>query len=161
MAGKNKKKKTSGNTVAQNRRARHDYEIIDTMEAGIVLMGSEVKSLRQGHASIGEAFAQEQNGEMFLVNAHIPEYAGAAEYNGHKPRRPRKLLLHRREINRLANARSRDGMSVVPLSIFFTQRGLAKVSLALGRGKKKIDKRHDIKDRDWKRQQSRLMREKG
>lgn len=149
-----------GKLAAQNRKARHDYLIEDTLEAGIVLVGTEVKSLREGHASITEAFAREKAGEIFLFNAHIPEY-GAARHFGHEPRRPRKLLLHRREIRKLIGAVRREGMTLVPLSIFFTKRGFAKVALALARGKQKADKRAADRDREWSRQKSRLMREKG
>lgn len=162
MAGKNRKKAKGmgdGKLAAQNRKARHDYSIEDTFEAGIALVGTEVKSLRQGHASITESFARDKTGEIFLFNAHIPEY-GAGRHFGHEPRRPRKLLLHRREIRKLIGAVRREGMTLVPLSIYFNQRGMAKVALALARGKQKADKRLADKDREWKRQKSRLMREK-
>lgn len=162
MAGKNRKKAKGigdGKLAAQNRKARHDYLIEDTFEAGIALVGTEVKSLRQGHASITESFARDKAGEIFLFNAHIPEY-GAARHFGHEPRRPRKLLLHRREIRKLIGAVRREGMTLVPLSIYFNKRGIAKVALALARGKQKADKRLADKDREWKRQKSRLMREK-
>lgn len=161
MAGKNKKKRdVDRNTVAaQNRKARHDYLIEDTFEAGIALIGTEVKSLRQGHASITESYARDSGGEVFLLNAHIPEY-GAARHFGHEPRRPRKLLLHRREIRKLIGAIRRQGMTLVPLSIYFNKRGLAKVALALARGKQKVDKRLADKDREWKLTKSRLMRGK-
>ncbi|HJU16728.1 MAG TPA: SsrA-binding protein SmpB [Stellaceae bacterium] len=143
--------------VAQNRRARHDYLIEDTVEAGLVLMGTEVKMLRQGQASIAEAYADEEGGELFLVNANIPEYPASAHFN-HPPRRPRKLLLHRKELNRLLGAVRRDGMTVVPLSIYFNARGRAKVELGLARGKRKADRRQAERDRDWQRSRSRLMR---
>ncbi len=159
MAGKNKKKKNSGNSVAQNRRARFDYTIVETLEAGIMLKGTEVKSLRGGRASIGESFAGEKNGELYLQNAHIPEYVGGA-FN-HDPRQPRKLLLHRRELDKMLDAVQRKGMSLVPLSIYFNNRGLAKVQLALGEGKRRQDKREAVKKQDWNRQKSRLLREKG
>ena len=156
MAGKNKKKK-SGNSVAQNRRARFDYNIVETLEAGIMLTGTEVKSLRLGRASINESFAGEKKNELFLQNAHIPEYTSGS-FN-HEPRRPRKLLLHARELNKMIDAVQRKGMSLVPLSIYFNDRGLAKVQLALGEGKRKQDKREAVKKQDWDRQKSRLMRE--
>jgi len=154
-----KKKKDSANIAAQNRRARHDFSIEENFEAGIMLSGSEVKSLRAGRATITEAYAQEENGELYLLNAYIPEYDAASHFS-HEPKRPRKLLLHRREIAKLDIAVNRKGMSLVPLSIYFNERGLAKVDLALARGKQKADKRADLKDRDWKRQQSRLLHEK-
>ena len=156
MAGKNKKKK-SGNSVAQNRRARFDYNIIDTLEAGVMLTGTEVKSLRLGRASIGESFAGERNNELFLQNAHIPEY-NSGVFN-HEPRRPRKLLLHARELDKMIDAIHRKGMSLIPLSIYFNDRGLAKVQLGLGEGKKRQDKREAVKKQDWDRQKARLMRE--
>src|SRR5215468_12532981 len=126
--------------AALNRRARHDYLIEDTLEAGLVLHGTEVKSLRQGGASIAEAYADEQGGELFLVNANIPEYKSSAHFN-HQPRRPRKLLLHRKQMNRLMGAIQREGVTVVPLSIYFNERGRAKVELGLARGRRKADKR--------------------
>ena len=131
--------------VAQNRRARHDYVIEDTLEAGLVLHGTEVKVLRKGQASIAEAYADESGGELFLVNANIPEYAASAHFN-HEPRRPRKLLLHRKEVNRLLGAIRREGVTVVPLSIYFNERGRAKIALGLARGKRKADKRAGRKD---------------
>jgi SsrA-binding protein len=155
-----KKKSTSGNTAAQNRKARHDYHIVETLEAGIVLSGTEVKSLRQGRASIGESYAAEKGGELFLQNAYIPEYTSAG-LSRHEPRGPRKLLLHRREIAKLLIAIQRKGMSLVPLSIYFNKRGIAKVQLALGEGKRRHDKRQATKQRDWDRQKARLMRDKG
>lgn len=143
--------------VAQNRRARHDYSIEDSMEAGLALMGSEVKSLRLGRGSITEAFAGEKNGEIWLMNAHIPEYDGARNF-GHAPRRDRKLLLHRRQIERLIGAVRREGSTLVPLRLYFNDRGRAKIEIGLAKGKRKIDKRQDIKDRDWKRTQARALR---
>ena len=158
MAGK-KKKKAPSNIAAQNRKARYDYSIEENFEAGIQLYGTEVKSLRAGRATITESYATEENGELFLINAYIPEYDAASHFS-HEPRRPRKLLMHRREISKLDIAVNRKGMSLVPLSIYFNDRGMAKVDLALARGKQKADKRADVKDRDWKRQQSRLLHEK-
>ncbi|MBC8337233.1 MAG: SsrA-binding protein SmpB [Rhodospirillales bacterium] len=155
-----KKKRSSGNTVAQNRKARRDYAILEIFEAGIMLLGTEVKSLRSGRASIGEAYAQERNGELYLNNAFIPAYESAG-YATHNPREPRKLLLHKREIAKLLAAINRKGMTLVPLSIYFNERGIAKVQLALGEGKQKRDKRQDEKSRDWQRDKARLMRDKG
>src|SRR6266566_7186699 len=145
--------------AALNRRARHDYLIEDTLEAGLVLHGTEVKSLRQGGASIAEAYADAQSGELFLVNANIPEYKSSAHFN-HQPRRPRKLLLHRKEMNRLLGAIRREGITVVPLSIYFNERGRAKVELGLARGKRKADKRHAEKQRDWQRSRARILRDR-
>ena len=143
--------------VAQNRRARHDYLIEQTLEAGLVLHGTEVKVLRQGQASIAEAYADEESGELFLVNANIPEYASSAHFN-HQPRRPRKLLLHRKELNRLMGAIRREGITIVPLSIYFNERGRAKVELGLAKGKRKEDRRAAERDRDWQRSRARIMR---
>ncbi len=143
--------------VAQNRRARHDYTIEDTMEAGLMLMGSEVKSLRLGRGSITEAFAGEKGGEMWLMNAHIPEYEASRNF-GHAPRRDRKLLLHRRQVERLIGAVRREGVTVVPLRLYFNDRGRAKLEIGLAKGKRQIDKRQATKDRDWKREQARTLR---
>jgi SsrA-binding protein len=145
--------------AAQNRKARHDYTIEDSFEAGIVLTGSEVKSLREGRANIAEAYAREQGGEIFLVNAHIPEYRQAGPAN-HAPRRPRKLLLHRRQIDRLTAAIQREGLTLVPLKLYFNERGRVKIEIGLARGKRKYDKRQSEKKRDWTRQKARLMRDK-
>ena len=145
--------------AAQNRRARHDYLIEDTIEAGLVLQGTEVKVLRQGQASINEAYADEDGGELYLVNANIPIYAASAHFN-HQPRRPRKLLLHKRQMNRLLGAIRREGMTLVPLSIYFNEHGRAKVELGLARGKRKADRRQAEKDRDWQRSRARLLRER-
>lgn len=145
--------------VAQNRRARYDYAIHDTMEAGIQLVGSEVKVLRQGLASINEAYATERDGEMFLVNAHFPEYPSAM-FN-HDPRRIRKLLLRRREINKLMGAIKREGITIIPLAIYFNERGRAKLQIGLAKGKRKVDKRETEKARDWQRDKARLMRDRG
>lgn len=143
--------------VAQNRRARHDYTIEDSMEAGLVLMGSEVKSLRLGRGSITEAFAGEKGGEIWLMNAHIPEYEGAKNF-GHSPRRERKLLLHRRQVERLIGSVRREGVTLVPLRLYFNDRGRAKLEIGLAKGKRQIDKRQATKDRDWKREQARTLR---
>lgn len=146
--------------VAENRKARFNYFIDETLEAGIMLAGTEVKSLREGRADISESYASEQDGELFLVNAYIPEYKAGNRYN-HETRRPRKLLLHKREINKLAGGIKRAGTTIVALKIYFNERGKAKVLLGLARGKRQHDKRAAIKDRDWKRDQARLMRERG
>ena len=146
--------------AAQNRRARHDYLIEDTLEAGLVLQGSEVKVLRTGEASIAEAYADAQAGELFLVNANIPEYKAANRFS-HEPRRPRKLLLHRKEMNKLLGAIRREGVTIVPLSIYFNERGRAKVELGLAHGKRKADRRQAEKDRDWQRDKARIMRARG
>jgi SsrA-binding protein len=147
-------------TVAENRRARFDYAIEDTFEAGLALQGTEVKALRAGEASIAESYAEVKGGEVWLVNSNIPEYSHGNRQN-HEPRRPRKLLLHGREINRLFGAVERKGMTLVPLSIYFNGQGRAKVELALAKGKQAHDKRQAIKERDWKRDKARLMRERG
>lgn len=155
-----KKEEPTIKVVANNRKARFHYEIGDVFEAGIALSGTEVKSLRGGKATIGESYAGEQGGEIFLVNAYIPEYLQANRFN-HEPKRPRKLLLHRKEVNKLVAAVQREGMTIVPLKIYFNARGRAKVELALARGKKLHDKRETEKERDWSRERGRLMRDKG
>lgn len=147
-------------SVAENRRARYDYYIEEKFEAGIALSGTEVKSLRFGEGSIAEAYAEVRGGEAWLINANIPEFSHGNRFN-HEPKRMRKLLLHEREIARLQGAVERKGMTLVPLSIYFNSRGRAKVELALARGKNAADKRETSKDRDWKRQQARIMREHG
>lgn len=143
--------------VAQNRRARHDYEILETFEAGIVLVGTEVKSLRSGQANIQDAHAMEIGGEIILLNAYIPEYSKASRFN-HETRRPRKLLLHAKEVRKLIGKVKTKGMTLVALSIYFNAKNRAKVELALVKGKKEHDKRAAIKDRDWKREQARTMK---
>lgn len=147
-------------TVAENRRARFDYYIEDVFEAGIALTGTEVKSLRFGEGSIAESYAEVRDGQVWLVNSNVPEFSHGNRFN-HEPKRPRKLLLHEREIGKLTGAVERKGMTLVPLSIYFNGRGRAKVELALAKGKNAADKRQTIKERDWKREQSRLMREHG
>ena len=142
--------------VAENRKARFNYEIVDTYEAGLVLTGTEVKSLRGGRSSIAESYVTEENGEAWLVNANIPEYASGNRFN-HEPTRPRKLLLHRKQINRLIGAIQREGRTVVPLQVYFNPRGRAKIEIALVTGKQAHDKRQSIKDRDWQRQRARLL----
>ncbi|MGL4313086.1 MAG: SsrA-binding protein SmpB [Sphingomonas sp.] len=146
--------------VAENRRARFEYAIDDVFEAGIALTGTEVKSLRFGQGSIAESYAEVKDGQVWLVNANVPEWSHGNRFN-HEPRRPRKLLLHEREINKLHGAVAREGMTLVPLTVYFNARGRAKVELALAKGKKAHDKRETIKERDWKREQARLMRDRG
>lgn len=146
--------------VADNRKARHNYEIVERMEAGIQLLGTEVKSLRINGASIKESYAQVKDGEIWLVNSNIPIFT-QANRNNHVPTRVRKLLMHRREIDRLGAAIQRQGMTLVPLVLYFNDRNKAKLELGLGRGKKLHDKRQTQKDRDWKRQQGRILRDKG
>src|ERR1700719_5312415 len=146
--------------IADNRKARFHYEIGETLEAGIALSGTEVKSLRNGKATIGESFAGPREGEIWLYNANIPEYLQASRFN-HTPKRPRKLLLHKRQIRKLAAAVDREGMTIVPLRLFFNEKGRAKIDIALGRGKKLHDKRETEKKGSWEREKGRLMRLKG
>jgi len=146
--------------IADNRKARFNYFIDETLEAGVALTGTEVKSLRQGKATIGESYADSRGGEIWLINANIPEYLQANRFN-HAPKRPRKLLLHRRQIEKLIGAVERDGMTLVPLKLYFNEKGRAKIELALARGKKLYDKRDTEKKRSWDRDRARLMRQKG
>jgi SsrA-binding protein len=146
--------------VADNRKARFNYALGETFEAGIALTGSEVKSLRTGKANIGEAFASTHQGELWLYNSNISEYKQAGRFN-HEPKRPRKLLLHRRQINKLIGAVEREGMTVVPLKLYFNDKGRAKLEIALAKGKKLHDKRETEKQRDWNREKGRLLRDKG
>lgn len=146
--------------IAEHRRARYDYLIEETLEAGIQLTGTEVKALREGRANIAESYASAERGELYLINSYIPEYAPASQFN-HEPRRPRKLLVRKRELNRLKGAVEREGRTVVPLKLYFNDRGKAKLEIALAKGKKAHDKREATKDRDWKRQQARLMKDRG
>jgi len=146
--------------VAENRRARYDYAIEDVYEAGIALTGTEVKSLRFGTGSIAESYAEVKDGEVWLINANVPEFSHGNRHN-HEPKRPRKLLLHEREIGKMFGAVMRQGMTLVPLSIYFNARGRAKVELAIARGRKAHDKREHEKEKDWKREQGRLMRNHG
>ena len=155
-----KKKDDGQKIVADNRKARHLYFIESTLEAGLSLAGSEVKSLRTGKANIGESYAMAKDGELFLVNAYIPEYLMANRFN-HEPRRPRKLLVHRSEARRLAAAVQREGMTLVPLKLYFTPKGIAKIELGVAKGKKLHDKRQSEKARDWARDKARLLRAKG
>ncbi|MGW8206958.1 MAG: SsrA-binding protein SmpB [Hyphomicrobiaceae bacterium] len=147
--------------IAENRKARHEYRIGEDIEAGIVLTGTEVKSLRKGQANIAESYASVENGELWLVNAYIAEYQEAGPFFQHEPRRKRKLLVSKRELHKLAIAIDRKGMTLVPLSLYFNAKGRAKMKLALAEGKKLHDKREDAAKRDWNRQKARLMREKG
>ena len=154
----NAKKATSeANVVARNRRARHNYFIESTIEAGIMLQGTEVKSLRAGQSSIEESYATDRDNNLVLLNAYIPEYRSAS-VTQHEPRRPRTLLLRKRELAKLIDAVSREGITIVPLSIYFTPRGYAKVELGIAKGKRQHEKRESIKERDWKRDQARLLR---
>ena len=156
MAGKQGARKE----VARNRRARHEYMIEETLEAGLMLTGSEVKSLREGRASISESYAGDEKGDLALINAHIPEYKPAEPFN-HEPRRVRRLLVHRKERDKLLGMIRREGYTIVPMSLYFNDRGIAKLEIGLARGKKMADKREDAKKRDWERQKARLLREKG
>jgi SsrA-binding protein len=146
--------------VAENRRARHEYFLEQFFEAGIALTGTEVKSLRFREGTIAESYAEIRDGQVNLINANIPEFSHGNRFN-HEPRRPRKLLLHEREINKMAQGVNREGMTLIPLAIYFNKRGRAKVELALAKGKKLHDKRETAKERDWKRDQARIMRERG
>lgn len=161
---KNKQRSASGllstGTVAENRKARFNYEIAETFDAGLSLTGTEVKSLRQGKANIAESHASVEGDQIVLLNADIPAYAMGNIHN-HAPRRPRTLLLHRKEINKLIGAVQRSGMTLVPMKLYFNDRGLAKLQLGLAKGKKVTDKRQTVKDRDWDREKGRLLRDKG
>ena len=151
---------SASKTVALNRKARHNYSIEDTLEAGIQLTGTEVKSLREGGVQITDSHAGEMGGELWLFNAHIPEYHGGNQFN-HEPRRPRKLLVHKHQLSRLIGAVAREGMTLVPLALYFNPRGRAKVELGLAKGKKLWDKRQTEKSRDWQREKGRLLRARG
>lgn len=155
-----RQKTTNGRTVAENRKARFAYEVLDTFEAGLALTGTEVKSLREGQANIQESYASAEGGEIWLINSFVPEYLQGNRFN-HEPRRRRKLLLNKREMARLAQAVEREGMTMVPLKIYFNDRGRAKLLLAIARGKKLHDKRETEKARDWSREKSRLLKERG
>jgi len=155
-----KKTEAPRKVAAENRRARFDYAIEEVFEAGVALTGTEVKSLRTGKATIGESYAAQKNGEMWLYNAYIPEYLEANRFN-HETRRPRKLLLHKRQIAKLGQAVEREGMTVVPLKIYFNDRGRAKVEIAIAKGRKSHDKREALKERSWERDKARLLRERG
>lgn len=150
----------AGRIAAENRKARHEYSIMDTLEAGIMLQGTEVKSLRAGRANLAESYAGQQDGELYLFNCYIPEYQVKTVFT-HETRRPRKLLVHKKEVRKLLGAITREGMTLVPLSIFFNDRGLAKVSLGLAKGRKLHDKRAAEKEREWSRDKARVLRDKG
>ncbi len=150
----------TGKLIAENRRARFDYFLEEKFEAGLILTGSEVKSLRLGKANIAESYAGGEGRDLMLVNAYIPEYGPANRFN-HEPRRPRRLLLHRKQIDKLLGAVRRDGRTIVPTRLYWNEKGLAKLELALAKGKSAPDKRHTEAERDWKREQGRLMRDRG
>ncbi len=147
--------------VAENRKARHEYKIAEVFEAGIMLTGTEVKSLRKGSSNIAESYASSENDGLWLLNAYIPEYREAGRFFQHEPRRKRKLLMHKSEIHKLTIQVERKGMTLIPLELYFNARGIAKMKLALAEGKKLHDKRASEKERDWNREKSRLMRDKG
>ncbi|WP_309084043.1 SsrA-binding protein SmpB [Chelativorans sp.] len=155
-----KDKNPSIKTVADNRKARFAYEVLDTLEAGLVLTGTEVKSLREGQANIQESYASVEGGELWLINSYVPEYLQGNRFN-HEPRRRRKLLVSKKELARLAQGVDREGMTMVPLKLYFNERGMAKLQLALARGKKLHDKRETVKQRDWAREQARLLKDRG
>ncbi len=158
--GKKKKKAAPSRIAAQNRRARHDYEILEEFEAGICLLGTEVKSLRDGKGNLTDSYADPKDDAVYLLNAYIPEYRKCGEKFNHDPLRPRKLLLHMREIKKLSGKVKTKGLTLIALDIHWTQKGIAKVKLGLAKGKTKHDKRQSEKDRDWQRDKSRIMREK-
>lgn len=162
MSGKSSSKKSKSSddgrkTIAQNRRARHQYQILDTLECGIMLVGSEVKSLRNGQLSLEEAYGRVKAGEVWLIGSDIPEYVEANQFN-HNPRRQRKLLLHRREIAKFANRAFEEGLTLIPLSMYFNKDGKAKVLMGIGRGKKTHDKREDLKKKEARREMDRVQR---
>lgn len=162
MAAKTKAKDGSKTgTIAENRKARHEYIIEETYEAGLSLTGTEVKSLRKGQANIAESYASVEDGGIWLINATIPEYPGAGPFFQHEPRRKRRLLMQKKEIAKLWQASERQGMTIIPLALYFNDRGLAKLRLGLAKGKKLHDKRDSERKRDWDRERSRLLREKG
>ena len=155
------KKERPHKVVADNRKARYNYEIGEVFEAGLALTGTEVKSLRTGKATIAESYADAKRGEIWLINANIPEYGQSGTFFNHEPKRPRKLLLHKSQIHKITIAVDREGMTLVPLRVFFNDKGRAKIDIAVGRGKKLHDKRETEKKRDWNREKSRLLRAKG
>lgn len=161
MAKTPKKELISHGIAAQNRKARFDYKIADTLEAGLILAGPEVKSLRFGRANLVDSWAGERDGEIWLFNAHIPEWQSGSFFARFDPRRPRKLLMHRKQARELIGMIARDGVTLVPMDIHFNARGIAKVTLAVAEGKKKHDKRAAIAERDWRRAKARLMRDMG
>ena len=150
----------ASNLIAENRRARFDYFLEDAVEAGIALTGTEVKSLRNGRANIAESYASVENGEIVLINADIPPYAGGNRFN-HEPRRPRKLLLHRKQIGKLIVAVQREGRTLIPTRLYWNDKGIAKLEIMLAKGQKAHDKREATAERDWQRDKARLMRDKG
>ena len=154
------RKDPNSKVAAENRKARFSYEVLDTIEAGLALTGTEVKSLRQGQANIQESYAAIEGGEIWLINSYVPEYLQGNRFN-HEPRRRRKLLLNKREMAKLAQSIDREGMTLVPLKIYFNDQGRAKLLLAVGRGKKLHDKRESEKQRDWSREKGRLLKERG
>ena len=161
MAPKAKTKDSSnGKLIADNRKARHNFEFLESLEAGMQLTGTEVKSLRNGKANIAESYATEEGGEIWLINSYIPEYL-EGNRNNHNPRRRRKLLLHKKEVNKLIGAVQREGQTIVPNRLYFNDRGIAKLQIALAKGRKAHDKRQVAKKRDWDREKARLMRDKG
>ena len=155
------KKDGGRRTVAENRQARYEFFLTDTYEAGLQLAGTEVKALRKGQATISDSYASAEDGGLWLINAYIPEYQGAGRFFQHEPRRKRKLLMHAKEIHKLVTAVDRQGMTIIPLELYFNERGIAKLKLALAQGKKLHDKRETEKKRDWNREKARVMREKG
>ena len=154
------KKERPIKVIAENRKARFNFAVEDTVEAGIALTGTEVKSIRNGKSTIAESYADPKGGEIWLINCNIPEYLQANQFN-HEPKRPRKLLLHRKQINKLMGAVERQGMTLVPLKMYFNERGRVKLQLALAKGKQLHDKRASEKDRDWGREKGRLLRQRG
>ena len=161
MAKTKAKPGDNGKLIAENRKARHNYAILETLEAGLVLTGSEVKSLRSGQANIAESYASPEKGEMWLINGAIPPYPQANPAYNHEERRPRKLLLKAKQIEKLKQARERQGMTIVPLRLFFNDRGIAKLKIGVAKGKNVADKRQDSNKRDWQRQKARVMKENG
>ncbi len=155
------KKDDGRRLVAENRKARYEFFITDSVEAGLQLTGTEVKSLRRGQANIAESYASAEGGGLYLINAYIPEYQGAGRFFQHEPRRKRRLLLHKKELHKLAIAVERQGMTLIPLELYFNERGIAKLKLAVAEGKKLHDKRETAKKRDWNREKARVMRDKG
>jgi SsrA-binding protein len=160
MAGKKKHKNEGKHVIAENRRARYEYHIEEVFEAGLMLVGTEVKALREGRANIAESYVSMEGDALTLINANFPVYMAANRFN-HEPTRPRKLLLHAKEIDKLTTAIDRKGRTIVPLKLYFNKRGLVKLEIAISTGKKTHDKRNTVKERDWKRDQSRLMRDRG
>jgi len=159
-AAKKKKDSANGKLIADNRKARHNYEFVETLEAGLQLTGTEVKSLRNGNANIAESYATEEDGEMWLINSYIPEYL-EGNRNNHNPRRRRKLLMKKREMSKFINGIQREGLTIVPNRLYFNDRGIAKLQIALAKGRKAHDKRQVSKKRDWDREKARIMRDKG